>query len=149
PPPRSREHPHVTVLKAEVIAAIEPRAGGVYVDATVGAGGHAEALLEAAGTRVVGFDRDEAALDIAQRRLARFGQRLTLVHAPFSELEARLAALGIASVDGLVVDLGVSSMQLDVAARGMTFRAEGPLDMRMDTSSGETALDLVDRLSDD
>jgi 16S rRNA (cytosine1402-N4)-methyltransferase len=148
PPPRPRE-PHVTVLGREVIAAIAPRDAGVYVDATLGAGGHAEALLEAPGTRVVGVDRDEGALAIARARLARFGERVAYVHGRFSEIERHLSGMGIAEVDGLVADVGVSSMQIDDAGRGMSFRADGPLDMRMDPSSGETALELIDRLDDE
>lgn len=148
-PPRPRAHPHVTVLAAETVRALSPRTGGLYVDVTLGAGGHAEAILEVPGTRVVGLDRDASALAIARARLDRFGDRVTLAHGRFGEVEERLRALGVGAVDGLVADIGVSSMQMDDAARGMSFRAEGPLDMRMDTSSGETALDLIDRLGDD
>jgi 16S rRNA (cytosine1402-N4)-methyltransferase len=131
------------------VAAIAPVADGVYLDGTLGAGGHTEAILEIPGTRVIGVDRDESALAMARARLAPFGDRATFVHGRFGEIEAHLAALGIAGVDGMIADLGLSSMQLDQAARGMSFRTEGPLDMRMDTSSGETALDLIDRLDDD
>ena len=148
-PPRPRAHPHVTVLAAETTAALEPHVGGVYVDVTLGAGGHAEALLEVPGTRVIGIDRDETALAVARARLARFGDRVTLVHGRFGDVEQHLHALGVSQVDGLVADVGVSSMQIDDASRGMSFRADGPLDMRMDTRSGETALDLIDRLDDD
>jgi 16S rRNA (cytosine1402-N4)-methyltransferase len=149
PPPRPRAEPHVTVLRSETVAAVSPREGGVYLDATLGAGGHTEAILEVPGTRVIGVDRDESALALARARLAPFGDRATFVHGRFGEIEAHLAALGLAGVDGLIADLGLSSMQLDHAERGMSFRTEGPIDMRMDTSSGETALDLIDRLDDD
>ncbi|MGK3996129.1 16S rRNA (cytosine(1402)-N(4))-methyltransferase RsmH [Sorangium sp. So ce1024] len=149
PPPRPRGAPHVTVLGREVLAAISPVSEGIYVDATLGAGGHAETILETPGTRVIGIDRDERALAIARARLARMGERVTYVHGEFSEIERHLAALGVARVDGLVADVGVSSMQLDDPARGMSFRAEGPLDMRMDPSRGETALELIERLSDE
>ncbi|WP_437735902.1 16S rRNA (cytosine(1402)-N(4))-methyltransferase RsmH [Sorangium sp. So ce1335] len=149
PPPRPRGEPHVTVLAREVLAAISPVSEGIYVDATLGAGGHAETILETPGTRVIGIDRDERALAIARARLARMGERVTYVHGEFSEIERHLAALGVAHVDGLVADIGVSSMQLDDPARGMSFRAEGPLDMRMDPSRGETALELIERLSDE
>lgn len=149
PSPRPRAEPHVTVLKQEVLQALAPREGGVYLDATLGAGGHSEAILEVPGTRVIGLDRDPIALGLAAARLAPFGERITLVHGRFSTMKEQLQALGLDGVDGLVADLGVSSMQLDDAARGMSFRAEGPLDMRMDGSSGETALDLIDRLDDD
>ena len=149
PPPSRPREPHVTVLGHEVIAAIAPRNGGVYVDATLGAGGHAEALLETPWTRVVGVDRDAGALEIARARLARFGERVTYVHGRFSEIERHLEALGISAVDGLVADVGLSSMQIEDAGRGMSFRSDGPLDMRMDPSSGETALELIDRLDDE
>jgi 16S rRNA (cytosine1402-N4)-methyltransferase len=149
PPPRPRAEPHVTVLRDETVAAIAPVAGGVYLDATLGAGGHTEAILEIPGTRVIGVDRDVSALALARARLAGFGDRVTFVHGRFGAIEAHLAALGLAGVDGMIADLGLSSMQLDQADRGMSFRTEGPLDMRMDTSSGETALDLIDRLDDD
>ncbi|HVY46361.1 MAG TPA: 16S rRNA (cytosine(1402)-N(4))-methyltransferase RsmH, partial [Minicystis sp.] len=150
PPPRSRERTHVTVLKREVVEAIAPRDGGIYVDATLGLGGHAEALLDAAaGARLVGVDRDASALELAKARLDRFGDRVTFVHGAFSDIERHLVGVGVGPVDGLVADFGVSSMQLDDPARGMSFRAEGPLDMRMDPSRGETALDLIDQLDDD
>ncbi|XXY09326.1 16S rRNA (cytosine(1402)-N(4))-methyltransferase RsmH [Sorangium sp. So ce185] len=149
PPPRPRGEQHVSVLGREVLAALAPVSQGVYVDATLGAGGHTEAILETPGTRVIGIDRDERALSIARARLARMGDRVTYVHGEFSEIERHLAALGVPQVDGLVADIGVSSMQLDDPGRGMSFRAEGPLDMRMDRSRGETALELIERLSDE
>ena len=151
-PPRQpidQDPPHTSVLLVETIAALAPRAGGIYVDATLGAGGHTEAILATEGTRVVAIDRDETALGLAKERLARFGDRVTFVHGRFAEIEAHLAALGIEAVDGLCADIGVSSMQLTEADRGMSFRRDGPLDMRMDRSSGTTALDLIDALSDD
>ncbi|WP_437319169.1 16S rRNA (cytosine(1402)-N(4))-methyltransferase RsmH [Sorangium sp. So ce385] len=149
PPPRPRGEQHVSVLGREVVAALAPVSQGVYVDATLGAGGHTEAILETPGARVIGIDRDERALSIARARLARMGDRVTYVHGEFSEIERHLAALGVPQVDGLVADIGVSSMQLDDPGRGMSFRAEGPLDMRMDRSRGETALELIERLSDE
>ena len=145
-PPRP---PHTTVLKHEVVEALAPRSGGLYVDVTLGAGGHAEALLAAGAGHLIGFDRDAVALSLATARLERFGDRVELIHAPFSRLEEELSARGIGPVDGIVADLGLSSMQLSEGARGMSFRAEGPLDMRMDRRSGETALELIDRLDDD
>jgi len=148
PPPR--KEPHVTVLLRESVDALAPHAGGVYVDATLGAGGHAEAILEASeGSRLIGVDRDEHALSLAKKRLGRFGDRVTFVHGRFSEIEGHLEALGVSAVDGMLADVGVSSMQIDDGARGMSFRLEGPLDMRMDTSQGETALELIERLDDD
>jgi len=144
-----KEH-HVTVLRDETVRAVAPRAGGFYVDATLGAGGHAEALLDAApNTRLLGIDRDTYAHELARERLSRFGDRVMFAHGPFSELEAHLGKVGVHTIDGLIADVGLSSMQLDDPERGMSFRAEGPLDMRMDRSSGETVLDLIERVEDD
>jgi 16S rRNA (cytosine1402-N4)-methyltransferase len=140
---------HETVMRAPVVSALAPEAG-VYVDVTAGGGGHTEGILEAhPEARVVALDRDETALAAAKERLARFGNRVTLVKTPFGDVASALASLGITEVQGLCADLGVSSPQLDDAARGMSFRREGPIDMRMDSTSGETALELIERLSDD
>ena len=141
---------HATVMKTEVTEALAPRAG-IYVDATVGGGGHSEAILEAHGeSRVIALDRDQVALDAARSRLERFGDRVTFVKTPFGRVAEALEGLGLTSVAGICADLGVSSPQLDDAARGMSFRREGPIDMRMDPSEGEeTALELIARLSDD
>lgn len=147
PPETFDAPPHATVLRDETRDAIAPRPGGVYVDATLGGGGHTEALLDAEpGCRVIAFDRDERAIAIARERLERFGERVTFVHSRFSRIGEHLAALGVPVVDGIVADLGLSSIQLDDPTRGMSFRAEGPLDMRMDETEGETALELVARL---
>jgi 16S rRNA (cytosine1402-N4)-methyltransferase len=141
---------HATVMRDEVVRAIAPRAGRVYVDVTLGAGGHTVALLEAEPrARIVAIDRDPVAIAAAQEQLGPVSDRMTLVHGAFSQLREHLDALGISRVDGIVADLGVSSPQLDDAARGMSFRREGPVDMRMDPESGETALDLIARLDDD
>ncbi len=141
---------HATVMRDEVVRAIAPRAGGVYVDATLGGGGHVVALLEAEPkARIVAFDRDPVAIEAARERLAPVADRVTLVQSTFSSLRERLDELGIARVDGVIADLGVSSPQLDDPERGMSFRREGPIDMRMDRESGETALELIERLSDD
>jgi 16S rRNA (cytosine1402-N4)-methyltransferase len=141
---------HATVMGDEVVEAIAPRAGAVYVDATLGAGGHTVALLHAAPkARIVAIDRDPSAIAQAEARLAPVADRVVLVQAAFAELRERLEALGIGRVDGVVADLGVSSPQLDDAARGMSFRREGPIDMRMDPQHGETALDLISRLDDE
>ncbi len=149
-PPRSEPPaPHVPVMLEEMAHALSLSDDGVYVDLTLGAGGHSEALLEAGAGHVVSMDRDETAIALAGRRLARFGSRVTLVHAAFSRVRDELDALGIARVDGIIADLGVSSMQLDTPARGMSFRTTGPLDMRMDRSCGDTALELIERLDDD
>ncbi len=144
----ARAPAHISVMLREVIEAISPRAGGLYLDVTLGWGGHSEALLEA-GARVIGCDRDPAALAAATERLARFGDRFRPVKACFSELSSVLEGLGVGLVDGLVADLGVSSPQIDEPARGMSFRAEGPLDMRMDPTRGETAAEMIQRLSAD
>lgn len=141
--------PHVPVLCAELLDALNPFDGGLYVDATVGAGGHTAAILDRADACVVGADRDDAALAVARRRLRGYGERVRLLRSRFSELGDALALLGVERVDGLVADLGLSSMQLGDAARGMSFRLEGPIDMRMDSARGETARELVDRLGVD
>jgi 16S rRNA (cytosine1402-N4)-methyltransferase len=137
---------HVPVMGEQIVRLIAPRPDGVYVDATLGAGGHTSALLAAGAGRVIGIDRDERALASAQARLPR--DRVDLRNARFSELRSELAALGIDRVDGVIADLGVSSMQLDNAERGMSFRLEGPIDMRMQ-DEGETALELIERLDAD
>jgi 16S rRNA (cytosine1402-N4)-methyltransferase len=138
---------HEPVLLDEAMAFLAPVPGGSYCDATVGMGGHAAAILERSSPdgRLIGIDRDEAALALAATRLARFGDRVRLVHARFASLAAVLASVGADAVDGCLVDLGVSSMQLDRPERGFSFRHEGPLDMRMDQSEGETAADLLRR----
>jgi 16S rRNA (cytosine1402-N4)-methyltransferase len=141
---------HRPVLLRETLEVLAPRDGGVYADATVGGGGHAEAILEASapGGRLIGLDRDPRALDAARQRLARFGQRAVLVHAAFSELAEVLTEAGAPRVHGLVADIGVSSPQLEHADRGFSFGKEGPLDMRMDPTQGETAAELVSRLGE-
>jgi 16S rRNA (cytosine1402-N4)-methyltransferase len=134
---------HVPVLLQEVVAALRPERGGLFVDATLGLGGHAEALLGASeAVRVVGIDRDPEALDEARRRLSRFGDRLVTVEGRHEDLAVHLDRLGIARVEGVLADLGVSSMQLDRAERGFSFMKDGPLDMRM-SREGATAADLV------
>jgi len=140
---------HRAVMTEEVVAALAPRAGSTYVDATLGAGGHTAAVLATPGTRVVAFDRDEAAVAAAGPLVAAHPDRLFVVHANFSRVPEELSRLGIERVDGLCADLGVSSPQLDDGARGMSFRREGPLDMRMDRSSEETAESLIARLSEE
>jgi 16S rRNA (cytosine1402-N4)-methyltransferase len=150
PGPEPALFEHATVLKREVVAALAPRSGGMYVDATLGGGGHAEAILEAApGAHVVGLDQDERAVRAATERLARFGNAVSVVRGRFSELGVHLQELGVSAIDGIVADLGVSSPQLSDAARGMSFRAAGPIDMRMDPEHGETALELILRTDDE
>jgi 16S rRNA (cytosine1402-N4)-methyltransferase len=141
---------HTTVMKSEIVAALAVDGGGVYVDATLGGGGHTEAILEASpDARVIAFDRDETAAEAARERLARFGDRVVIARTNFGSIVEKLAELGAGRVRGLCADLGVSSPQLDDPERGMSFRREGPIDMRMDRSSGDTALELIEQLDDD
>lgn len=144
------QSPHITVMRDEVVSAIRPLSSGLVVDATVGYGGHSAAVLRAVpGISVVGFDRDAEAVRASRARLAQFGERAQVVHAPFSSMRDWLSDSGIGQIDGIIADLGVSSPQLDQGDRGMSFRQEGPVDMRMDRSRGETALELISRLSQD
>jgi 16S rRNA (cytosine1402-N4)-methyltransferase len=136
---------HVPVLVDEVRTLLQPERGGTFVDCTVGLGGHARMLLEGGATRLIGIDRDTSALALATAELSRFGDRVTLVHADYREIEAVLDAEGVGHVSGLLADLGVSSMQLDAEGRGFSFRRDEPLDMRMDRTRGETAAELIDR----
>jgi len=139
---------HVPVMTAEVLQYLRPERGGVFVDCTVGLGGHARALLEAGATRLLGLDRDRDALAFAKSALAPWASRVELVHADYREIAAVLDERQIATVDGALADLGVSSLQLDAAGRGFSFLRDEPLDMRMDQSSGETAADFVSRASE-
>jgi 16S rRNA (cytosine1402-N4)-methyltransferase len=141
---------HLPVMLDEAMAWLDPKPGGRYCDATLGAGGHTLAVLErsAPDGRVVGLDRDPDAIAAAGARLQTFGDRVTLVHARFSDARAVLERLGMIPVDGFLVDLGVSSPQLDRAERGFSFRNDGPLDMRMDPTSGETAAELLRRVDE-
>jgi len=134
---------HEPVLVAEVVEQLAPSRGGVFVDCTVGLGGHARALLEGGATRLIGFDRDGEAIAHAREALIAFGDRVTLEHSDYRDLAAVLDARGVGPVDGVLVDLGVSSMQLDAPDRGFTFRRDEPLDMRMDRSTGETAAEKL------
>jgi 16S rRNA (cytosine1402-N4)-methyltransferase len=138
---------HIPVLGAEAVAMLSPRDGGIYVDATFGAGGYARAILDAADTRVIGIDRDRTAIAGGFDLVDRSNGRLTLVEDRFSHLAEVCAALGAGAVDGVVMDVGVSSMQLDEAGRGFSFRLDGPLDMRMG-HDGPTAADVVARASE-
>jgi 16S rRNA (cytosine1402-N4)-methyltransferase len=141
---------HKSVMLQESIELLAPVDGGTYVDLTAGAGGHSRALLEAApGARVIALDRDEQAILATSRLFASYGPRAQVVKSSFGEVEGVLAQLGVHRVDGLLADLGLSSPQLDNLERGMSFRGEGPLDMRMDRSQGETALELIQRVSQD
>jgi 16S rRNA (cytosine1402-N4)-methyltransferase len=133
---------HVPVLGREAIELLQPREGGVYVDATFGAGGYTRAILDSSGARVVGIDRDRSAVMAGFDLVDRSGGRLTLVEDRFSNLAEICAAQGLDAVDGIVMDVGVSSMQLDEAERGFSFRLGGPLDMRM-SRDGPTAADVI------
>jgi 16S rRNA (cytosine1402-N4)-methyltransferase len=136
---------HQPVMADRVVELLRPRPGGVYLDATLGLGGHAARLLEASAPdgRVIALDRDRAARELAAARLAWAGERLQVVAASFADLAAVAADLGVAAVDGALFDLGVSSLQLDEPGRGFSYRADAPLDMRMDPSGGITAADVV------
>jgi 16S rRNA (cytosine1402-N4)-methyltransferase len=130
-------------MVAEVLEHLEPSRGGVFVDCTVGLGGHARALLQGGASRLIGLDRDPAAVDAARSALTEFGERVEIVHSDYRRLTAVLDDRGVGHVDGVLVDLGVSSMQLDAPGRGFSFRQDDPLDMRMDTTAGPTAADAL------
>lgn len=140
---------HEPVLLREVVAGLDPQPGGRFIDGTLGAGGHAAALLAASAPdgRLLGFDRDPAALAFAARRLASFGERFTPVAGRYGDMATVAPPLGFAAVDGILLDLGLSSRQLEDAGRGFSFLKEGPLDMRFDPRQGATAADLVNNLS--
>jgi 16S rRNA (cytosine1402-N4)-methyltransferase len=130
-------------MTGEVLEHLAPSGGGTFVDCTVGLGGHARAVLDAGASRLVGIDRDASALARAQGALSEYGDRVELVHSDYRRLGELLDARGIGEVNGVLADLGVSSMQLDAPQRGFSFRRDDPLDMRMDTSTGATAADAL------
>ena len=134
---------HEPVMTREVLAYLAPEHGGVFVDCTVGLGGHAKVLLESGATKLIGLDRDPDALAVAARTLSAWGDRVDLVHADYRTIEAVLDGRGIERIDGALADLGMSSFQLDSEGRGFSFQRESPLDMRMDTTAGPTAADLL------
>jgi 16S rRNA (cytosine1402-N4)-methyltransferase len=134
---------HEPVMVAEVLEHLAPERGGVFVDCTVGLGGHARALLAGGASTVIGLDRDPSALAAAGASLDSFGERVRLVHADYRRLLDVLGVLGIGVVDGVLADLGVSSMQLDAPGRGFSFRRDEPLDMRMDTTTGAPAAEAL------
>jgi 16S rRNA (cytosine1402-N4)-methyltransferase len=136
------------VLLDEVVQALKPLDGGLLLDLTAGAGGHAEALLDACqNSQLIAVDRDPEAVQLARSRLARFGSRAQVHHLRFGDIARWAQELDLSGVLGVVADLGLSSVQLDNPVRGMSFRLEGPIDMRMDPTRGEAALDLIARLS--
>jgi len=138
----SREHRHTPVLLREVIAALNPKAGAIFVDGTFGGGGYSRALLEAADCVVWGIDRDPLAISRGAALVAAFPGRLALIHGRFGAMRDLLREQGVSAVDGVVLDLGLSSPQIDEPARGFSFAHDGPLDMRMD-ATGQTAADVV------
>jgi len=141
---------HQPVMVAGVLRFLACKPGGVYVDGTVGGGGHAASILEATAPngRLIGIDLDDEALAESEERLKNFGTRKILHKGNFADMEVILSDLGIGKVDGILLDLGVSSHQLDTTERGFSFTADAPLDMRMDRTQGATAADLVNRLSE-
>ncbi len=143
-------NPHRPVLYKEIIHALQPKAGGRYIDGTLGAGGHSAGLLEASAPtgEVLAFDLDPQAIEIARARLAPFGQRIHIVQASYLEMAEVAASLGWDGADGIVLDLGVSSMQLDTAERGFSFLQDAPLDMRFAPNAPLAASDLVNGLSE-
>jgi 16S rRNA (cytosine1402-N4)-methyltransferase len=142
---------HQPVLYNEIIYLLRPHSSGRYVDGTVGAGGHALGILKTSepGGCLLGFDVDASALEIARKRLENFQDRVTLVHASYSDLKAQLVDIGWQKVDGILLDLGISSMQIDVPGRGFSFRKDAPLDMRFDQSNPVNARILVNQLPED
>lgn len=150
-PKNTAENLHKPVLPAETLRLLKPRAGETFVDATLGLGGHAEAILTISDkVSVVGIDQDAEAIRFARERLEKFGDRVKIFHANFSNIKQVLADAEIESVDGILADLGVSSLQFDSAERGFSFRFDAPLDMRMnaDDTDAETAAELLERLSE-
>jgi 16S rRNA (cytosine1402-N4)-methyltransferase len=137
-------------MLAQVLAWLQPRPGAIYLDGTVGEGGHSEAILQASSPtgRLVGFDRDAEAIGAAQQILQSYSGRVMLIHTAYREAATVLREMGIVGLDGALLDLGVSSRQLDTSARGFSFQTLGPLDMRMDRRDSRTAADLVNRLSE-
>lgn len=133
---------HEPVLAREVLEALQPKHGKQIYDGTLGGGGHTELLL-ANGAHVIGSDQDQDAIDYVSEKLAGYGDSFLPLHGNFSQMDELLGSVGIDKVDGILLDLGVSSHQLDEAERGFSFRNDGPLDMRMDQSQGQTAADLV------
>ncbi|MFU8772624.1 MAG: 16S rRNA (cytosine(1402)-N(4))-methyltransferase RsmH [Anaerolineales bacterium] len=142
---------HQPVLYNEIIHALQPKAGGFYVDCTVGVGGHAWGILDASqpNGRLLGMDLDPQALVLARKRLSSFGKRVILIQESYQTLSIQLSQLGWDLVDGILLDLGVSSLQLDNPERGFSFRLEGPLDMRFDPNNPVRAVDLVNDLKEE
>lgn len=141
---------HISVLLQETVDALAVKPDGIYVDATLGGGGHAFEVCRRLSDkgRFIGIDQDAAAIEAASVRLSGFGDRVTVIHSNYCYIGSRLRAVGIEKVDGIVLDLGVSSYQLDAAERGFSYRMDAPLDMRMDQRQGQTAKDIVNSYSE-
>jgi 16S rRNA (cytosine1402-N4)-methyltransferase len=139
---------HEPVLVAETLQQLRPDRGGLFVDCTIGPGGHARALLKGGATRLIGVDRDATALEYARERLASWGSAVELVHADYARIAEVLDELHITAIDGALADLGISSIQLETPGRGFSFQRDEPLDMRMDQSGGQTAAALIARSSE-
>lgn len=150
-PVRQTAPVHCPVLPAEILHYLAPRPGGLYVDGTLGLGGHTEAILHhsAPDGRVIAFEWDEAAIARSRVRLQPFGERLTIVRRNFADIADGLAELGVERVDGILIDIGLSSLQLDMGGRGFSFQRDEPLDMRMDSRREVTAASLVARCSEE
>lgn len=148
-PPKQIEKIHKSVLLSESLELLRPQAGEIFVDATLGLGGHAEAILETADTRLIGIDQDAEAIEFARTRLGRFGEKVRIFHANFAGVKDVLKIAGVQTVNGVLADLGVSSLQFDSGERGFSFRFDAPLDMRMNAApETETAAELLARLSE-
>ncbi len=145
------ENLHKSVLLRETVEMLDPQAGEIFADGTLGLGGHAEAILQAAeNVRVIGIDQDTEAIRFAAERLQKFGERIKIFHANFADIKAVLEKAGVQKVNGILADLGVSSLQFDSGERGFSFRFDAPLDMRMDADSDyETAAEMLERLSEE
>ena len=141
---------HIPVLYQEVLDLLQPQPGGLFIDGTLGAGGHTAGILEATAPdgRVLAFDKDPEAVEFAGARLTEFGDRVKLVNNSYADMPTVAPALGFEQVDGILLDLGLSSRQLDDGSRGFSFRYDAPLDMRFDQTQGQTAADLVNNLSE-
>ncbi|MDP6926078.1 MAG: 16S rRNA (cytosine(1402)-N(4))-methyltransferase RsmH [Rhodospirillales bacterium] len=139
---------HIPVMVNEVVAALQPRDGGVYVDGTFGRGGYSEAILAVAATRVFGIDRDPAAVTFGAELGDRYDGRLTVLQGRFGDMERLMSDAGVSHIDGVTLDLGVSSLQIDDPARGFSFRFDGPLDMRMG-DEGQSAADLINQIPEE
>ncbi len=149
--PSGAERIHTPVLLKEVLHFLQPKSGGVYVDGTLGLAGHSEAILQASSPdgRLIAFDWDDTAIKLAEQRLKSFTGRFQIVRSNFTEIPASLAELGVQTIDGLLVDIGLSSLQLDMGGRGFSFLQDEPLDMRMDTRRDISAAELLATCSEE